>query len=222
MKKYLILFALILIQGCSSDGDDGPTATDPATVFQSFEAGVFTAGYTQTMNYTGSDSAGGTYTATYSETTQAESTFLGVPAIPVLGQLQLTNTATGAFVSTLSTSYWSTSASDRHYLGYSDNTTATVSSTTTAIPETVKIGDFGDIGTYIDNAGNVETRSWRLDDGFNGNANIVRLSTITDQYGNLVVSSTSTTKIDTTGKTLSQTLVIYYSDSGITLSLNSS
>ena len=160
----LIGTALISV-GCSSGGGDSTTPTDPTTVFQLFESGLFTTGHTSTTNYTGTDTAGGVYTATISSQTLAQSTFLGVPAIPILQQLQLTNTANGGFVSVVGTSYFSPLASDRHYLGYSDNTTSTVSSTTTAIPETAKIGNFGVIGTYTDNAGDIDVQSWRIDDG---------------------------------------------------------
>lgn len=220
MKKYLILLVLILTQGCSSGGGDSTAPTDPNTVFQLFPTAFFTPGYTETTNLTGNDTSGGTYTATVSEETQAESTFLGVPAIPILQQLQIQNTATGAFASAVGTAYWTPLATDRHYLGYS-GTTTTVSATTSAIPQTAKIGDFGVVGTYTDNAGDIDVQSWRIDDGGNGNANIVLLSNETDQFGNPTASSVQTSKIDVTGNTLSLKLVIYYADSGITVTLNS-
>jgi len=173
MKKILVLLtALIFITGCSSGGDS-VAPTDPSTVFNLFPPGSFTPGNTKTTNYTGTDTAGGVYTATFSAQVLTESTFLGVPAIPVLGQLQLTNTANGGFVSVILTSYYSPLASDRHYLGVSSNTTTTVSSVTSAIPQTAKIGDFGVIGKYTDNAGDIDIQSWRIDDGSNGNADIV-------------------------------------------------
>lgn len=220
MKKYLILFTLILIQGCSSGGGDSTTPTDPNTVFQLFQPGLFTAGYIETINYTGTDTAGGVWSGTSSHLTQPESTFLGQPAIPFLVQVQLTNSSNGAVLSNVGTSYFSTSASDRHYLGYSDSSTTTVSATTTAIPATAKIGDFGITGTYTDNAGSVDVQSWRLDDGGNGLAKLVQLSTEKDQFGNLEISSTTTTVINTSGETLSRQEVIFFADVGETLTLN--
>lgn len=219
MKKYLTLFALILIQGCSSSGDDSSYATDPNAVFQLFESGYFTAGYTSTLNFTGTDTAGGVWSGTFSKQTQSQSTFLGQPAIPILVQVQLTNSANGAVLSNIGTSYWSTSASDRRYLGYSDSYSTTVSATTTAAPETAKIGDFGAVGTYTDNAGSVGVHSWRLDDGSNGLAKIVQLSTEKDQFGNLETSSTTTSLIDTSGNTISGTLVLFFADIGETITL---
>ena len=224
MKKYLILFALILIQGCG--GGDNTTyvpsdvPTDPDTVFQLFETGYFTEGYTVTTNYTGSDTSGGTYTGTYSKQTLAESTFLGQPAIPILSELQITNTATGASASAVGTEYFTPLATDRHYLGYSGDTT-TVSATTSAIPQTAKIGHFGDVGTYTDNAGYIDVQTWRLDDGGNGTADAVIQSNETDQFGNPTSSSIETVKIDENGNRLSSKIVIYYADSDITVTLNS-
>ena len=95
-----------------------------------------------------------------------------------------------------------------------------MSATTTAIPETAKIGDFGVIGTYTDNAGSVDVQSWRLDDGGNGLAKLVQLSTEKDQFGNLELSSTTTTVINTSGETLSRQEVIFFANEGVTLTLN--
>ena len=101
MKKYLILFALIVIQGCSSGGGDSTTPTDPNAVFQLFQPGLFTAGYTETINYTGTDTAGGVWSGTISHLTQPQSTFLGQAAILFLGQVQLTNSSNGAVISNI-------------------------------------------------------------------------------------------------------------------------
>lgn len=229
-KKYsyvrvnLIVFAIItLLAGCSGGGgDEGTTPTDPNTVFELFPSTFFTAGTTDTLNFTGTDTAGGVYTATISQQTQAQSTFLDQPAIPILLQLQLTNTANGGFVSNVGTGYYSVSAADRHYLGYSDASSTTVSAITTAIPQTAKIGDFGVIGTYTDNAGEVDIESWRLDDGGNGRAKLVNLSTSKDQSDNLILSSTTTSLIDTNGNVISITLVLFFANEGVTITLNGS
>ena len=220
MKKHLILFALILIQGCSSGGGDSVTPTAPTTEFHLFPIGSFSAGYTDTQNLTGTDTAGGIYTGTLSSQTQAQSTFLGQAAVPILIQLQLTNTANGALVSSISTGYYSTSATDRHYLGSSDSTQTTVSAVTSAIPLTATIGSFGVIGTYTFNTGNVVEQSWRLDDGGNGLAKRVLLSTLKNQFNQVEFSTTTTSTIDTSGNFITTQLVIYYPSTGITITLN--
>lgn len=160
--------------------------TDPTTEFRLFPSDYFTDGFAVTMNYTGTDSDGDQYTASVSSVTQAQATLLGVPAIPILNQVSVFNISIGALVSDISTSYFSPVAADRHYLGYHDLSVRTISATTSAIPETAKIGDFGAIGTYTDNAGDVDAVSWRLDDAGNGHANKVVLDTTTDQSGTLL------------------------------------
>ncbi len=221
-KLLITSLTLLVLSACGGGGDSAPPPTDPATEFQLFQSGAFTAGFTETINYTGTDTAGGVWNGTISDLTQPESTFLGQPAIPILVQFQLTNTANGAVISDIGTSYWSTSASDRHYLGSSSTSTTTVSAITAAIPETAKIGDFGVIGTYTDNAGSVDVQSWRLDDGSSGRAKIVQLSSESDQFGTLEVSSVTTTLIDTSGNTISRTIVIFFADINETLTLNGS
>ena len=212
---------LILAQGCSSSGGDGATPTDPNTVFQLFDNGYFTPGYTNTTDYVGSDTKGSSYTAIISSQTQTQSTFLGQPAIPILQQIQITNTSTGASVSDIGTGYYSIDPNDRHFLGQSSSTSTTVSAVTSPIPQTAKIGDFGTIGTYTDNAGDVASMSWRLDDGLNGNGKAVILSNVRDQFGNLDYSQTSSSIIDPSGNTISSQYVIYYEGPGVTVTLNS-
>jgi len=221
--KGLTLISALILVGCGGgDGASPGVPTDPNTVFRSAPSGYFTDGFSETRNYTGTDSEGGVYTATFSVQTQSQTTFLGVPAIPILGLLQLTNTANGGFVSSTVTVYYTTSASDRHYLGSSDSSTTTVSSITNARPDSGKIGDFGVTGTYTDNAGNVTQQSWRIDDGFNGRARLVSLSTTTDQFGTLMLSTTTTQLIDTSGNVISEELIVFYADVGVTLTLNRS
>lgn len=217
-----IVVLLVLITGCSSGGGDSSTATDPNTEFQIFPSGYFTAGYTDTINYTGTGTDGSSYTAFISEQTQTQSTFLGQSAIPILEQLQVTNTSTGATASGISTEYYSTDPNDRHYLGESSATSTTVTAVTSAIPQTAKIGDIGIVGTYTDNAGDVTERSWRLDDGFNGKAKRVVLTTEKDQFGTITTTITETNLIDTSGNVISSNVVISYLDLGVTLTLNGS
>ena len=220
-KKVLIVFLVSLIAACGGGGG-GSTPTNPDTVFQVFPSAMFVPGTIKTTNYTGTDNNGGTYTGVLSEQTQTESVFLGQAAIPVLSQLQFTNTGTGASVTGISTTYFSTSVTDRRFLGTSDSTTTTVTANTTPIPQTVKIGDFGNIGTYTDNAGNVTTVTFRIDDGGNGNGKAVVIQTERDQFGALVSTETTESIIDPSGNTLSETIIIFFNDLGVTVTLNGS
>ena len=226
MKHLALAIVVFTLAACGGGGGGGGgddfVPTDPNTVFQTFPPGYFTTGYSDTVNYTGTDSRGDVYTFTGSVQTQAQTTFLGEPAIPLLAQVQITNTSTGGFASNTGTTYYSTSASDRRHLGYSDSSETTVSATTFAIPQTATIGDFGVVGTYTNNAGEVDDQSVRLDDGGNGRAKLVILSTKRDQFGALLISSTSTTLIDTSGNPISGKIEIFYADIGVTLTLTGS
>ena len=226
LHVLLCSFAVLTLSACGGGsgggGDSTFNPTDPNTEFRMFPVGYFSPGRSSTQTCTGEDSDGDNYAAVFSEQTQAETVFLGLPAIPLIGQVQLTNTSTGAFASNIGTSYASPSELDRRYLGYSDSTTTTVSATTSSLPRTVKIGNFGSTGTYTDNAGNVEVNSWRVDDGGSGTAKMVFLSTEKDQFGSLLTSSISTGTIDTNGNVISEVVEILYADIGVTLTLNCS
>src|SRR3989344_8763935 len=92
-KLVIVFIGLVLLGACGPSGGGGgdssststpaPTPTDTNLAFQSFPAGYFSSGYTETYQVTGSDTVGGTYTATLSSTTLAPTTFNGQPAIPV-------------------------------------------------------------------------------------------------------------------------------------------
>ena len=224
MLRNILLFMVVSLMAACGGGGGGSSSnpTDPNTVFQLFPANKFVQGNVESLNYTGADNIGGKYTGSFTERTEAQTTFLGQQAIPLLGQLQLSNTVNGAVISDIVTTYVSISATDRRLLGTSDSTSTTVTATTTAIPQTAKIGDFGVVGTYTDNAGDVDTESWRLDNGGNGNATIVLLSTVRDQSGAILNSSTTSTVIDKNGNTITQKLVLFISSQNVTITLNGS
>ena len=76
MYKISLFFLLSLIlTACGGGGGGGSAPTNPNTVFQLFSSNEFVVGNTTQTTYTGSDSAGGKYTGTFSEKTQAQTTF---------------------------------------------------------------------------------------------------------------------------------------------------
>ena len=218
MKNYFFLLALIIIQGCSSGGGDSST---PATSFSLFPPNYFTS-YNETINFSGSDSTGDLYTLTLSEKTSAQTTFLTEAAIPILTDIQLTNTSSGGVINITQNSYFSTSATDRRFLGTDGGLIETVSAVTTVIPQTAVIGASGVIGTYTDNAGDVESSLWRLEDGLSGRAKLIYQFTYTDQFGNSTGSETQTYLIDESGNRLSVTVVFFDTASGVTITLSGS
>lgn len=189
--RYALIsaFSIFMISACGGGGGGSSTTpTNPATVFPS---GYFSTGYSESYTLTGTDTAGGVFTGSYSVQTKSQTTFNGVPAIPFDVLLQLNNTASGAFVSAIGTGYYSTNTASPENLGFTNTTfgTTTVSATTTPLPTTATIGGFGSIGTYTDSAGDTDVDTWRFDDGGNGNAKLVISTTTTNQFG--TVTSTS-------------------------------
>lgn len=217
--KKITLLLVLAASGCGGGGG-GSTPTDTNIDFPTFPQNYFSS-YNKTMTLNGSDTTGDRHTLVVSEQTVSQTTFLSTSAIPIQQQLQATNNSTGGISNGIGNMYFTISASDRHFIG-DDGDSVTVSSTTTAIPQTARIGDFGVVGEYIDNAGDKKTVSWRVDDGFNGKAKLVLLFDLEDQYGNFYASETQTFLIDQTGNRLSMDVVGYYANSGITVTLKGS
>lgn len=217
-----IILSQVLITGCGSEDSSTATIPDPGIEFPSFPSGLFTEGLANTTNYTGTGSDGSRWEATISEQTLAQSTFLGQPAIPILKELQLTNTSTGGTIPAISTEYYTTVPNDRHYLGFRNSETETVTAVTSAIPLTAKIGDSGIIGTYTDNAGAISEQTWRLEDGLNGRAKRVVITTEKDQSDTVTSIITLTNIIETNGNLIASNLVIEFINLGLTLTFDGS
>ena len=211
------IFVSLLLSACGGSGGgrdddssaDGFVPTDPSTVFNLFSADFFTPGNSAALTCSGRDDSGDRYTSTISSETLPETTFLGVPAIPILVQVQIKNTSSGGEINNAGTGYYSTDASDRRYLGFAGDTATVPPVINFTIPSTAKIGEDGDIGEYTDNAGFVETISWRLEDGGNGRAKKVEVKIEVDQLDSLVSSITETTLIDPDGTGVATTLEIF-------------
>ncbi|HHI92056.1 MAG TPA: hypothetical protein ENK04_00870 [Gammaproteobacteria bacterium] len=209
MKYSVNIFILIslLISGCGGGGNSTPNLsvgglpTDTSIDFKLFPDNYFT-NYDVSAALTGADNQGRTYTGNTTEKTLNETVFLGDPAIPVQTDMVFT-ISNGGFGAASLTSYYSVDAGDRRFLGSRNNNVETVSATTTPIPETANIGDAGVIGTYIDNSNAETSLSWKLEDGFNGNAKLVLSNVTNDQSGVLDNTFTTTYLIKPDGSRLS-------------------
>jgi len=231
-NRYKLVIAsimVVLLSACGSGGGGGggsststpaPTPTDTNLAFQSFPAGYFSSGYTETYQVTGSDTAGGTYTATLSSTTLAPTTFNGQPAIPVQKLVKITNTQTGAFVSGTGTDYFSTDSGSRMLLGYTDDSAEVtkIGLTMNIIPQSATIDDVGVIGSYT-GGGETDQITWQLTNANNGLANLVVNETTTIS-GSLDSSEEDSYVIDQSGNRKSLTVKIYYADTGIIITLS--
>jgi len=233
-KKHHIGVACLfaLLAGCGGGGGGGsssstsnPTATPtpPDTIFHLLPPGALTQGWTQTYHLTGSDTAGGQFTGTISETTQAQTTFNGQPAIPLQAAFTLTNTVTNAFVTVTALGYYATDPANMMYFGDTNSTGDIFTAISlNVVPETAKIGDTGVIGTYAGSGsalGETETMTWELKDAGNGNAYLI-INDSDFSGANLLYSEKDTYLIDPQGNRKSITAVIYYAGSGITITLS--
>lgn len=223
-KFVIASIVVVLLSACGSGGGSSTPApvsapTDTNLAFQLFPAGFFSNGYTETYQLSGSDTDGGTYTATLSTTTQAQTTFNGQPAIPVQSLVKITNTQAGVSVTGTGVGYYSTGSASRMYLGFTDNTTSTTYApvSSNVMPQSAKIGESGVVGTY---SGGSETDqiTWQLMNANNGLVNLVENNTTTIS-GILQSSEEYSFVIDPQGNRKSLTVKIYYADD-ITVTLS--
>lgn len=206
--------------------NDGQVNSDPSTVtvtaavptFQLFPTGHFSNGYTETYQLSGSDTAGGTYTATLLQTTQAQATFNGQQAIPVQLIIEVKDGKTGTpIVSRTSTGYFSTDSGSRMYLGYVDSTGVTYTGASiSVIPQSATIGLSGALGSYASSSTGV-TIMWQLTAANNGLANLAVSWTTSKQW-----SGESVYTVDQSGnrKALTMIVIIHFTDSDLSITLS--
>lgn len=229
IKLLIASIGVVLLSACGGGGGGGSgtsspasVPTDPNLVFQLIPPGAFSSGYAATYQLSGSDTSGGTYTATLSNATQSQTTFNSQPAIPISQQIQITNTQTKAFVSATAIDYYSTDIGSLMLFGYVDVTygQTKIGTTINIIPQSGKIGDFGTVGTYAGGTdGVVETITWKLTNADNGLAYLV-IDTTSVKYGVLDSSEEDTYLIDQSGDRKSLTAKIYLASSGVTITLS--
>jgi hypothetical protein len=230
--SYKIIVSILFFSNlvaCIPDTDSSSTSTSttsisPSIEFTLFNSEQFVNGYSQSISLTGFDTAGGTQTGTYTVQTQAATTYNNQSAIPSVVTLSITNTKTGASASSTGTEYYSSDLNNLKYLGFTNISSGvtTASATPTAFPKTAKIGDFGNVGVYVNSDGIKDTTTWKLTDAGNGSANFVTLSTTLNQNGTLNGRITTTVKINSSGVRSGHIYKIYIAESGITLTLNGS
>jgi hypothetical protein len=231
LKRLFFLFQCVLVVSLAACGNGGgggssaapaPTPTSTTIPFNLFPAGYFTNGYTKTFHLTGSDTQGGTYTGTITETTQAQSVYNAQPVIPVQTLLNLTNTKTNAFVTATGYEYFSTDINNLMSLGSTDSIGDIYTAISlNVVPKTAMIGASGAVGTYSGSgtaAGETVTLTWQLTNANNGLANLI-VTNSTYIGATLDSSEKHTTVIDQQGNSQTTTIEIYYASSGVTITL---
>jgi hypothetical protein len=175
MKKYLALFALILMQGCSSSDSNAP-ANNAFNLSGLQEDGTGTIYMTQPS---GDDSDAIAYAGTLTTTKNKSEMLEGVLATP--RELDIFYTDGGIGHRIQGTSY----TDENNFLIRVVIPTYDLVCDTAfpdSVPSFVKIGDIGTLSTMTcDNNTTVE-RSWRVEGSDNANAKIIHNVTIKDQF----------------------------------------
>ena len=227
MKKYLVLFALIFIQGCSSGGDSASssTPTDTSLVYSTFPAAYFDGSYSASYSLTGSYSNGEKVTATVGEQSGSTATFNSNNVKTIDKNIFLKNVSTGAVVNNLGELYYSTDINNLTYEGtfsFLDGVSA-FSTSSKVIPLSGTIGDFGNVGTYTRTDGQNFTQSWSIQDGFNGKAKFVMTVVQKDASNVLFATSIESWTISQNGTREAIKVEVTLHQSGnLTLTLSSS
>lgn len=183
-KTLRLLVTLFILTACVDSGDSF-NPTDPDTVFTLFPSDYFDPGYLEDYELSGFNDNAIPQSGLFSIETQPPVIFDGEPAVPVFASMQVADVQAGLSLTTR-TAYFSIDEIDRRYLGTSNllfGSLTFFALSTSTIPATAKIGDSGEIGTYVDSLANENTRTWQLEDGGDGRAWLIFASTTRDFLG---------------------------------------
>lgn len=180
MLKGLTLVAILVLVGCGGGGGTEPT--DTSLEFSLNPPGYFGGSYSDSHSLTGSYSNGDKATATLRSQSGSTTTFNGLPVLTIDQQVSITNTTSGANAADSSEGYYSTDLTKLTVVGGLSITDGviTMATSTSIIPLIARIGDFGNVGNYTQSDGKSQSRSWALEDGFNGKAKLVITTVLKD------------------------------------------
>jgi hypothetical protein len=206
------------IAGCGGGGESTATPTQtPATVFNTSKYTTLATGPVISFNLTGTDTAGGSYTGSLSETVDGPVAFETINTIKKRTLLTLNKTGVGNVLDAVATSYFRQSDSSLYKIVYNNGVTA-VPTVYNAIPATVKIGDSGAGSTLSYSNGAIITGTWQVQDGGNGLAKVIKIAN-----SNTGLSEQDSVFIDAAGEIISAELKIYnFPTSGVTTTLTAS
>jgi len=225
IRSLTIITTLVLV-GCGGGGGGGSNdvPSDRLLVFSLFPPGYFEGNYSDSTSLKGSFSNGDNVTGTLRVQSGSTTIFNSQPVITFDLQLSLTNTTTGATAAVSSEGYFSNDINNLTIVGGLNITdgVVTMATSTSIFPLTGSIGDFGNIGSYTLSDGTTNTRSWALDDGFNGNAKLVIATVSKDSSNVLEFTEVNTSTISQDGTILRTDITVTYHQFGnLTLTLSS-
>ena len=207
--------------GSSSSTSDTPT--DTSIVFSAFPSTYFGGNYSATYTLNGSFSNGDNVTATWNIQSGSTTTFNSQSVTTIDELLSITNTTTSATSGGLSETYYSTDTNNLTLQGgyRTIDGVSSMATSTTVIPLSGTIGDFGMVGNYTLSDGTSSSTTWALEDGFNGKAKLVTTTTIRDSSNALYATSVYKWLItqDGTRESFSVT-VTYHQTNNLTLTMS--
>ena len=218
ISGVFILTTALLLSACGSGGGSTATGTGggggaptdtsidfslfPPTFFTSYDVSADLSG-----TFSSSLSSDVAVTGSITEKIQVQSTFSGQAAIPFLTTTTFTSSI--VFGTAVITNYYNMDAANRRFLGSEDDVISTALTTPTVIPKTARIGDSGSVGVYVDADGLESTITWRLEDGFNGNAKLIILNKTNKASGSPDNTATTTYLIQPDGTRISVEIVTF-------------
>jgi hypothetical protein len=213
----LLTLAISLTSGCN-DSDSGNTAPKE---YRLFPADYFYSSYREDYTLSGDDQLGLPYDATYFIEAREETTLGSDAVVPAFEYLKFTNLFTTLSLTITTTNYFTTPPTAAEILGLTDPFTGldTVTAITTTLPQTAKIGEEGEVGTYTDSSGNTTAYTWALEKGRKGRANLIFQARITESSGALKATVKKTFEIDTEGKRHYLYLTLFYKKNNFTVTL---
>jgi len=181
MKKLLLVLfvgaiSFSLIVGCGGGGGGGPAPqTDPEAVFPLYEPGWDVPGYQASFSGTGTITINGNtqnISAEYYVQTLNEE-FLGIvqsgfgdleintQVLPTQRLMTITITSTNETISEIITIYLD-AQNKSPILSQTNAGTTRIVTELNLLPETGKVGDFGELSTWLEEDGDIETGTWVL------------------------------------------------------------
>ena len=229
IRSLVISLIVVFVSACGGGGGGTPASTDVPTdtslSFSSFPPGFFDGSYSTSYSLTGTATNATSYTATWSIQSGTDTTFNSKSVKTIEQLISITNTTTNAVAGALGRDYFSTDINNLTYEGSDIPSLAlsSMSTSTTVIPLTASIGDFGSLASYTSSDGTSGTVTWSLQDGFNGKAKLV--TTTVDRDTSNVLDTTEVHKwlISQDGTRLSvEVIITYHQDNNLTLTLSGS
>lgn len=224
-RTYLIislLASILLLFACGGGGGGGgddPTPTDPNTIFDLSQYNSLDEGTLYEFFLTGSDSNGDRWEGPINSSIGAIQNIGGIDYIPLEIKLSLTNITTNAVLSDTMTTYHDLSGDPVYRV--SDKTGVICFPVIIhTMPDTVMIGDSGEVTSYACSDSTSMTGNWSVTDAMNGYAYLVIDGVFLDGSGNIALTEADIYKIDSVGNIISISVSIYRVGDNYTLYLS--